>query len=43
MIPCLLLTRAHGLHLGLLPLLGALVGGDVALALPNTIPIFLGR
>jgi len=33
-----LLPPASGLHLGFFPLFGALVGGEVALALPDTIP-----
>ena len=32
-----MLPPAGGLHLGILPLLGALVSGEVALAKPNTI------
>ena len=33
------LSPAGGLHLGLLPLFGALIGGEVTLTKPNTIDI----
>ena len=37
MIPCLLLTRAHGLHLRLLPLFDAPISEVVTPTKPNTI------
>jgi hypothetical protein len=36
MIPCLRLTPAHGLHLGLLPLFGAPIGEEVTLTKPTS-------
>jgi hypothetical protein len=39
--PWATLSPAGGLHLGLLALLGALIGGEAALPLPYTIPMYL--